>query len=154
MIFTTGNGGADWIRVPADHLPPALPGEGAFAASGTNVAMGAGGQIWIGTTKSRVLRSLDDGRSWSVVSTPLATGEATGIFSIAFRDATHGIVVGGNYRQEARAADNVATTSDGGATWMPVRARGLTGFRSAVAWLPGQERMAGRGPVGLGHLGR
>ena len=139
VIFSTSNGGADWTRVPADRLPPALPGEGAFAASGTNVAMGAAGQIWIGTTKSRVLRSLDDGRTWSVVSTPLATGEATGIFSIAFRDATHGIVVGGNYQQEAGAVDNVATTSDGGATWTLVRARGLSGFRSVVAWLPGSS---------------
>lgn len=137
VIFTTSNGGSDWTRVPADRLPPALPGEGAFAASGTNVAMGAAGQIWIGTTKSRVLRSLDRGHTWSVVTTPLATGEATGIFSIAFRDATHGIVVGGNYQQEASAVDNVATTSDGGATWTLVRGRGLSGFRSVVASLPG-----------------
>ena len=139
VIFTTSNGGADWIRVPADRLPPALPGEGAFAASGTNVAMGAAGQTWIGTTKSRVLRSLDDGRTWSVVSTPLATGEATGIFSMAFRDASHGIVVGGNYQQESGAVDNLATTSDGGMTWTLVRGRGLSGFRSAVAWLPGSK---------------
>ena len=139
VIFTTSNGGADWIRVPADRLPPALPGEGAFAASGTNVAMGAAGQMWIGTTTSRVLRSLDDGRTWSVVATPLATGEATGIFSIAFRDANHGIVVGGNYQQESGALDNVATTSDGGATWTLVRQRGLSGFRSVVAWLPGSS---------------
>ncbi len=137
VIFTTSNGGTDWIRVPADRLPPALPGEGAFAASGTNVAMGAAGQIWIGTTRSRVLRSLDDGRTWSVVATPLATGEATGIFSIAFRDASLGVVVGGNYQQEASAVDNVATTSDGGTTWTLVRERGLSGFRSVVAWLPG-----------------
>ena len=136
VIFTTSNGGADWTRVPADRLPPALPGEGAFAASGTNVAMGAAGQIWMGTTKSRVLRSLDDGRTWSVATTPLATGEATGIFSIAFRDATHGVVVGGNYQQEAGAVDNVAITSDGGVTWTLIRERGLSGFRSVVAWLP------------------
>lgn len=139
VVFTTSNGGTDWIRVPPERLPPALPGEGAFAASGTNVALGAAGRIWIGTTKSRVLRSLDDGRTWSVVSTPLATGEATGIFSIAFRDASHGIVVGGNYQQEAGAVDNVATTDDGGVTWTLVRARGLSGFRSVVAWLPGSS---------------
>lgn len=76
-----------------------------------------GGTEWIGTTASRVLRSLDGGRTWSVAATKLATGEATGIFSMAFRDASHGIVVGGNYQQESGAVDNVATTSDGGATW-------------------------------------
>src|SRR5207244_515080 len=90
----------------------------------------------IGTTASRVLRSSDDGRTWTVTSTPMATGPATGIFSIAFRDRRHGIAVGGNYRQESDASDNVAITFDGGATWTPVRERGLSGFRSVVAWVP------------------
>ena len=88
VILTTGNGGRSWERVPADRLPPALPGEGAFAASGTNVALFGNDQAWIGTTASRVLRSSDGGRSWTAAATPLATGQATGIFSIAFRDAT------------------------------------------------------------------
>lgn len=137
VVFTTSDG-ATWTRVPADRLPPALPGEGAFAASGSNVALGAGGRLWIGTTKGRVLRSTDDGRTWSVVQTPVATGEATGIFSIAFRDQQHGVVVGGNYQQETLADRNVATTSDGGATWQAVaEGAAVTGFRSAVAWWPG-----------------
>lgn len=137
VVFTTVNGGVDWQRVPADRLPPALPGEGAFAASGTNVAVGPEGRIWIGTTASRVLRSADGGRTWNVASTPVATGDATGIFSIAFRDAAHGVVVGGNYRNEAGAGDHVAITADGGATWTLAGARRLSGFRSAVAWLSG-----------------
>lgn len=147
VIFTTTSGGAEWQRVPADRLPPALPGEGAFAASGSNVALGPDGRIWIGTTAARVLRSSDDGRTWHVATTPLATGEATGIFSIAFRDATHGTVVGGNYQQERRAVDNVAVTSDGGATW--TLGRGLAGFRSAVAWWPG----VGAGWLAVGPSG-
>lgn len=148
-IFTTTDG-ATWTRVPADRLPPALPGEGAFAASGTNVALGAGGRIWIGTTKGRVLRSTDDGRTWSVVQTPVATGEATGIFSIAFRDAQHGVVVGGNYQQEKVADRNVAVTRDGGATWQPLAdGRGLSGFRSAVAFWPSRPgRWLAVGPAG------
>src|SRR5438093_2639064 len=100
VILTTGNGGRSWERVPADRLPPALPGEGAFAASGTNVALFGHDQAWIGTTASRVLRSSDGGRSWTAAATPLATGQATGIFSIAFRDSTHGVIVGGDYRKE------------------------------------------------------
>ena len=147
VIFTTANGGADWRRVPTDRLPPALPGEGAFAASGSNVALGSGGRIWIGTTASRVLSSSDDGLTWRVVTTPVAAGEATGIFSIAFRDAAHGVVVGGNYQQEGRAVNNVAVTSDGGVTW--TLARGLSGFRSAVAWWPG----GGGGWLAVGPAG-
>lgn len=139
VIFTTSDGGATWPRVPADRLPPALPGEGAFAASGSNVALGPGGRIWIGTTRSRVLRSTDDGRTWGVVQTPVATGDATGIFSIAFRDAQHGVIVGGNYQQETTADRNVAFTIDGGSTWTAAAAgRGLSGFRSAVVPWPGR----------------
>src|SRR5262249_19162707 len=85
VIFVTADGGRTWDRVPADRLPPALPGEGAFAASGTNIAMSGSDRIWIGTTASRVLRSSDSGRSWTVAPTPVATGDATGIFSIVFR---------------------------------------------------------------------
>jgi photosystem II stability/assembly factor-like uncharacterized protein len=136
VILTTGNGGRSWERVAAERLPAALPGEGAFAASGTNVALIGHDQAWIGTTASRVLRSSDGGRSWTAAATPLATGQATGIFSIAFRDATHGVIVGGDYRKESEAVDNAAVTTDGGATWSLVRDHGLSGFRSVVAWLP------------------
>ncbi len=140
VIRLTADGGRTWTPVPADRLPPALPGEGAFAASGTNVTMAGRDHIWIGTTAARVLRSHDGGRSWSVHPTPLATGEATGIFSIAFRDDRVGVVVGGNYQREGEAVDNAAITSDGGATWTLVATPGLSGFRSAVAWLPAAGR--------------
>jgi photosystem II stability/assembly factor-like uncharacterized protein len=136
VIVRTGDGGDSWTRVPADRLPPALEGEGAFAASGTNVAMDGPSRIWFGTTAGRVLHTADGGRTWAVHNTPIATGEATGIFSIAFRDATHGVVVGGNYKDEAAAVDNVATTADGGITWTRTGEHGLSGFRSVVAFLP------------------
>jgi photosystem II stability/assembly factor-like uncharacterized protein len=147
VIFMTTDGRA-WTRVPADRLPPALPGEGAFAASGSNVAV-SGRHIWIGTTASRVLHSSDAGRTWTVTQTPLATGAATGIFSIAFRDPQHGVIVGGNYQKETESVDNVAVTADGGATWQLVRDRGVSGFRSAVAWVPGwRDAVLAVGPSG------
>jgi photosystem II stability/assembly factor-like uncharacterized protein len=149
VVRLTSDGGHAWIAVPADRLPPALDGEGAFAASGTNVAMAGRERIWIGTTKGRVLRSTDGGRSWSVHATPVATGDATGIFSIAFRDGAHGVVVGGNYQREGDAVDNVAITADGGVTWTRPPGRGLGGFRSAVAWLPGAPApLLAVGPTG------
>jgi photosystem II stability/assembly factor-like uncharacterized protein len=140
VVLTTADGGRTWIGVAPERLPAALPEEGAFAASGTNVAMLGSDRIWIGTSKSRVLRSADGGRTWSVHATPVATGEATGIFSIAFRDASNGVVVGGNYQQEDDARDNLAVTDDGGRTWVRPSGAGLSGFRSVVAWLPGHER--------------
>lgn len=149
VILTTSNGGRTWTRVPADRLPPAVAGEGAFAASGTNVAMHGRDHIWIGTTAGRVLRSTDGGRTWNVSATPLATGAAAGIFSIAFRDAQHGVVVGGDYQKETQALDNVAITSDGGSTWTLVKDRGLSGFRSVVAFVPGaRQSLVAIGPAG------
>jgi photosystem II stability/assembly factor-like uncharacterized protein len=147
VVLTTSDG-RNWRRIPADRLPAALPGEGAFAASGSNIAMVGHESIWIGTTASRVLRSLDGGRTWSVTATPLATGTATGIFSIAFRDRDHGIVVGGNYQREQDAIDNAAITTDAGRTWTLVK--GLGGFRSAVAWLPAPANtLIAVGPSGM-----
>lgn len=132
VIFMTADG-RTWERIPADRLPPALPNEGAYAASGTNVAV-HGEHVWIGTTASRVLHSADRGRTWSVAQTPIPTSASAGIFSIAFRDAQHGIAVGGDYQKEAEAVDNAAVTSDGGRTWR--LSKGLRGYRSAVAWVP------------------
>lgn len=149
VVFTTSDGGRTWPLVPADRLPPALPDEGAFAASGTNVAVHGRDHVWIGTGAGRVLRSSDGGRTWSVSATGLAAGPTAGIFSIAFRDARNGVVVGGDYKKEGEAVDNAAFTTDGGATWTLAREHGLSGFRSVVAWVPGErESLLAAGPAG------
>jgi photosystem II stability/assembly factor-like uncharacterized protein len=148
-ILTTNDGGLKWSRVPTTNLPPALENEGAFAASGTNIALFGKSHAWIGTgagAKARVLRTSDRGRTWQVADTPLAAGPSAGIFSIAFRDAKHGIVVGGDYRKEKEAVDNLAMTDDGGVTWKLVK--GLSGFRSVVAYVPGTKSLITLGPSG------
>ena len=148
-ILTTNNGGQTWSRVPTANLPPALEGEGAFAASGTNIALFGKSHAWIGTgagAKARVLRTSDRGQTWQVSDTPLAAGPSSGIFSIAFRDAQHGIVVGGDYRKEQEAVDNLAVTNDGGVTWKLVK--GLSGFRSVVGYAPRTKTLVALGPSG------
>lgn len=145
VLITTGNGGRTWHPVAAATLPPALPGEGAFAASGTNIAV-KGRHIWIGTTAGRVLHSHDNGRTWAIATTALQSSPSAGIFSIAFRDQRRGIVVGGDYKREDQAIDNVALTGDGGQTWQP--AKGLAGFRSVAAWLAGTNQLLAVGPTG------
>src|ERR1051325_2079528 len=102
-ILITTDGGRVWSRIAPNNLPPALENEGAFAASGTNIAVFGKSYAWIGTgaaSKSRVLRTTDGGRSWQVADTPLASGPSAGIFSIAFRDAKHGVIAGGDYKKE------------------------------------------------------
>ena len=141
VIFRTVDGGKTWQRVPADKLPPALENEGAFAASGTNVFV-LGMNVWFGTgaaAKSRVLRSADRGVTWEIADTPLASGQSSGIYSVAFRDALHGVIVGGDYAKETEAVDNIAITSDGGKTWKLVREKALGGFRSVVKYVPGSK---------------
>ena len=138
-ILVTENGGATWRQVPQAVLPPALPNEGAFAASGSNIATMGSTEAWIATgaaATSRVLHTRDRGRSWTIVDTPLASGRSSGIFSIAFRDSRHGVIVGGDYSKEFDAGRNVATTSDGGLTWTLVTDHTVSGFRSAVKPVP------------------
>lgn len=151
VMLRTDNGGKTWDRVAPEGLPPALDGEGAFAASGTNVAVFGRDHAWIGTSKSRVLRSINGGRTWTAAQTPLATNSSAGIFSIAFRDGQHGVVVGGDYRKEGEAIDNAAITSDGGRTWTLVK--GLSGFRSVVSYVPGASTpsVIAVGPQGADH---
>ena len=147
-IVTTENGGRVWQRVPASALPEALENEGAFAASGTNIAVFGGSYAWIGTgaaAKARVLRTTDRGRTWKISETPLIAGPSAGIFSVAFRDAQHGVIVGGDYKKENEAVDNLAATNDGGATWTLMK--GLSGFRSAVAYVPMSVPRASTGSV-------
>lgn len=150
VILTTSDGGQSWARVPAEALPPALPSEGFFAASGTNVTVAAPSHVWVGTgaaSEARVLRSSDGGRTWAAARTPLDAGPSAGIFSIAFSDRTHGIVVGGDYKAESVTSNNAALTTDGGATWTLMK--GLSGFRSVVAYVPGDgASIVAVGPAG------
>ncbi len=135
--------GATWTRIPPETLPPALPGEGAFAASGTCVVTLAGGHVWFGTGASgvaaRVFHSADYGRTWAVSETPLVSDTPTaGSYSLSFRDETHGAVLGGDYaRRDTLLARTVATTSDGGATWMLAAPAPLRGAVFGATFVPG-----------------
>jgi len=62
----------------------------------------------------------------------------------------HGVVVGGDYKKENEAVDNLAVTSDGGITWTLVR--GLTGFRSVVAYVPGAPGPLNSSPARKGSV--
>jgi photosystem II stability/assembly factor-like uncharacterized protein len=157
-IMTTENGGRSWVRVAPKVLPPAMDNEGAFAASGTNIAVFGKSHAWIGTgagARARVLRTADRGRTWKIADTPLNAGASAGIFSIAFRDEKHGVIAGGDYRKESEAVDNLAVTDDGGVTWKLVK--GLSGFRSVVAYVPGAksktltETLVAVGPSGADY---
>lgn len=138
VILTTDDGGRTWSRSDLAGLPEALPGEGAFAASGTCLIARGDCTAWFGTGAGRVFRSQDRGRTWTAQPTPIRAGNGTsGIFSLAFRDPGHGIAVGGDYKQPGGRGDNVALTGDGGRNWTQPKGPGPRGYRSAVAYLEG-----------------
>ena len=91
--------GKTWQSI-ADNMPPALPGEASFAASNTCVATDGDDNAWVATgaqsIAARVLATRDGGNTWNAYDTPLVTSPSAGAISVAFRDAWHGIVGGGD----------------------------------------------------------
>ncbi len=119
-LIATNDGGKHWNPIAITKLPPAITGEGAFAASGTCLITQGKGNVWFvtGGSAARVFRSTDRGQSWTVSDAPITHGPASaGIFSVAFRDARHGIIAGGDYKEPGKGISNLAATDDGGATW-------------------------------------
>ena len=143
-ILATDDGGRNWKRHPLDGMPPALRGEGAFAASGTCLVVEGHRNAWFGTggaRTSRIFRSIDRGQSWTAHETPIRAGTAAaGIFSLSFRDAEHGVAVGGDYKQPENADRMIARTADGGRTWSLIKGPGPRGYRSAVVYVPDAAR--------------
>jgi photosystem II stability/assembly factor-like uncharacterized protein len=136
QLIDTNDGGTNWTPVAGTNLPPALPKEGAFAASGTCLVTHGDSDVWFGTggaQRARVFHSTDRGQTWTVSDTPLVAGvESAGIFSIAFRDRNHGLIVGGDFRKPNQPGANAAITADGGKTWTLID-RPFS-YRSCVAW--------------------
>jgi photosystem II stability/assembly factor-like uncharacterized protein len=131
--------GQNWRGIPTAKLPAAIEGEGAFAASNTCLAIVPGGldaNLWFATggKMARVFHSGDRGQSWEVVDTPMVHGpDSAGIFSIAFRDAMHGVIAGGDYKHPNDDGPNLAFSDDGGKTWTLSPLHPLAYF-SAVAY--------------------
>lgn len=155
LIVVTDDSGDSWHELPPDGMPPALPGEGAFAASGSSLTLRGAGEAWLvsgGAASARVFHSRDRGRHWTVSDAPIRAGVASaGIFSIAFADARHGVIAGGDYQQPALRGRNVATTSDGGITWTAADSSlSPAGYRSSVAYWP---RSGGTRLIAVGLTG-
>ena len=141
LIIATDDGGDSWHEMPASGMPPALTGEGGFAASGTCLVVSGDSDAWLvsgGATVARLYHSSDRGRTWTVHDTPLRAGSPTmGIFSAAFRDSHHGVIAGGDYQRPTLRGGNLALTNDAGVTWTPADSvSGPAGYRSAVAFVP------------------
>lgn len=143
LIITTSDGGRTWKEMPSEGMPAALAGEGAFAASGTCIAVEGKRNVWFGTGGpggARIFRSTDGGHTWAITKTPMSSGKSAGVFSLTFWNERQGVAVGGDYTKEREARDNVAVTSDGGRTWTLIKGAGPAGYRSCVVFVPGMKK--------------
>jgi photosystem II stability/assembly factor-like uncharacterized protein len=147
-IIATNDGGLSWHVVDPAGMPPALPGEAGFAASGQCLTS-KGHVAWFasgGGAQSRVFRSADRGQTWTVSSTPVASSPSAGIFALAFHDENHGLAVGGDFIAPTASPDNFASTSDSGRTWTLIPGAPAE-YRSGATWVDGHTAIA-VGPSG------
>jgi photosystem II stability/assembly factor-like uncharacterized protein len=145
FVLLSDHNNGTWSELPNDGMPAALPGEGAFAASGTAMAVDNDRGLYFGTgggKAARVFHSSDHGKTWTVTDTPIASGNASsGIFSILSTPWAL-IAVGGDYKDPNRPYRVAAYSKDEGKTWQ-LAAQQPGGYRSAVAVLYGSALAVG-----------
>ncbi|GGU28615.1 oxidoreductase [Streptomyces violascens] len=151
-ILSTADGGRSWHVLPNTGMPAALPGEAGFAASGQCLVSSGPRDVWLATgggATGRVLHSSDRGLSWTAAESTIPAGDpARGVFGLAFRDRTHGLAVGGDYRAGQASPRAAAVTGNGGRAWRQA-ATPVAAYRSGVAWLPRTRSSAlAVGPTG------
>jgi photosystem II stability/assembly factor-like uncharacterized protein len=149
------NDGRRWADI-GDRVPAAQDGEFAFASSGTCIATFGGNRAWFGTggaPEARIYATGDGGNHWAFYNTPLRGSPSAGIFSVAFRDKSHGIIAGGDLDPAAPPFETNATTSDGGATWT-LGGRAPIGTVFGVSYVKGAEpAVVATGPGGSAWSG-
>jgi photosystem II stability/assembly factor-like uncharacterized protein len=155
LIVRTSDGGANWSETRRADMPPALPDEAAFAASGTSITVAGPDHVWIATggSAARVFHSSDRGATWSVANTPIGSGApSAGIFSIYALSPQSIFIVGGDYQKEKESSLNFARSADAGSTWLA--GPRLPGYRSAinVAAGDGASVYIAVGPSGTGFI--
>ena len=148
-IIISRDGGSTWEKLSCDELPHVIDGEGAFAASNTNIKV-VGDNTWIATTK-RILFSPDKGMTWEPLETPIISQEETqGIYSIDFWNENLGVAVGGDYTKPKGKKANKAITKDGGKSWELVADEQEPPYKSCVQFVPNSE---GKEMIAVGFTG-
>jgi photosystem II stability/assembly factor-like uncharacterized protein len=164
QLWKTDTGGKGWRREAESAVLKADPkSAGAFAASNSSLSLcppnsvypvfgsgGVSGAFFYRIIEISVCVDCSDQLKdhWERDTTPIAGGvESAGIFSISMRDATRGVVVGGNYLKPDDASGTAAFTNDAGKTWIASQTP-PHGYRSAVAYDPASKTWITVGPNG------
>ena len=148
-IIITRDGGNSWKKLSCNELLKPIDGEGAFAASNSNIKV-VGDNTWVATTK-RILYSPDKGMTWEAFETPILNKkEAEGIYSIDFWNEYLGIAIGGDYTNPEGKTANKAITKDGGKTWTLIADGQEPSYKSCVQFVPNS---AGKEIIAIGFTG-
>lgn len=137
-VILTSDSGNSWVKIPCESLPKFEEGEAFFAASNTNIAI-VNSTVWVasGGKKSRILKSVDMGKTWQIFKTPFIQGNGPqGMYSIDFFDEQNGIAIGGDYSKPTDNCKNKAITKDGGKTWTIVSDNINPNYKSCVQYVP------------------
>ena len=147
-IISTRDGGRSWRVMSRRGMPRATEGEFAFAASGTCLVTAGKRHAYFGTGGggARIFRTRDSGHAWTVHDSAIPASEAGGVFSLAFRNARHGVAVGGDFTKPRKGEDTTSRTRTG-KRW--VSGGDASGYRSGVDWVTGHRgTLVAVGPTG------
>jgi photosystem II stability/assembly factor-like uncharacterized protein len=141
-----GSHGCSWGQ------PACCPHNTGSSASPLAAPAGLGNHVYLvsgGVDPGRVFRSSDGGHTWRAADTPIAGGDAAGVFSVQFRDEKHGIAVGGDYTLPNETVANAAWSKDGGEIWQASAVRPGE-YHSGASCVPGLCNTAlAVGPTGF-----
>jgi hypothetical protein len=129
-MYTTTDGGNNWVRVPEVNIPPPLPSE--YGTMGYYDVVGD--TVWFSTQNGdRVFRSLDRGLHWTAAETPFELGTYP---DVRFKDQLNGLIMD----KTAEGVGPLAESSDGGDTWTLVEYTG-TCYNADFDYVPGTNNM-------------
>ncbi len=145
-LWKTSDGGKTVKLLPASFLGAGGGGSWVhFIDRKVGIWWGSFGEV--GVAGSSMQRTTDGGAHWTKVTWP-SLAVATGL---AFADAAHGWASSANNPSSPDEGGEIATTSDGGATWSTVRVLEGGYFNELAS--PTQERCYALGVFGLGETG-
>ncbi len=134
-LYYSSNAGIDWK--PCSGRIKAFEGEAGFAASGSTVQIHDGVIYFVsGGLKSRIHSSKNKGKTWESIEIPFESKESAGPFSLAIKDTSNMLVVGGDYEKANSTENNCFITNDGGKTWKS-SVSPPNGYRSCVIFTNG-----------------
>ena len=151
LLLSTHDGGKSWDVLADKNRPELRKGEASFAASCTGIRCVRNNKLVLitGGEESRLFISENKGMTWDFVHSPILKGQSTtGMFSVAYRDDT-AVVVGGDYKNDTLAKDNVYVLLRHGRRFIwrviPERTRG---YRECVEFIT-KDRLVAAGPTGI-----